>query len=223
MSEILLRYYIKKNWFLHVNHSYRLQSCSGYEINDPKNKYLFLYFIFFNQNICFYFKTIFYSHCNYWDLLELQRVCLWPEEMQYRRELTFKSLYFHCLSGGRWKRSQQWTRQSDIPVLRRCHAYAENIKRRHDKVCVRGKVDRKEQGTCTILSISSHFLSAFLQNKNLPIENTTDCLSTMATVCKVMLETPWVLPCSCTSCSLHSCVWSLLSPLSFQGVSQTLR
>lgn len=28
------------------------------------------------------------------------------------------------------------------------------------------------------------------QNKNLPIENTTDCLSTMATVCKVMLETP---------------------------------
>uniref|UniRef100_A0A8D3E6Q0 Family with sequence similarity 49 member Bb n=1 Tax=Scophthalmus maximus TaxID=52904 RepID=A0A8D3E6Q0_SCOMX len=28
------------------------------------------------------------------------------------------------------------------------------------------------------------------ENKNLPIENTTDCLSTMATVCKVMLETP---------------------------------
>ncbi|KAG9348140.1 hypothetical protein JZ751_004170, partial [Albula glossodonta] len=27
-------------------------------------------------------------------------------------------------------------------------------------------------------------------NKNLPIENTTDCLSTMASVCKVMLETP---------------------------------
>lgn len=33
-------------------------------------------------------------------------------------------------------------------------------------------------------------LLRFLQNKNLPIENTTDCLSTMATVCKVMLETP---------------------------------
>lgn len=32
-----------------------------------------------------------------------------------------------------------------------------------------------------------------LQNKNLPIENTTDCLSTMASVCRVMLETPWVL------------------------------
>lgn len=28
------------------------------------------------------------------------------------------------------------------------------------------------------------------ENKNLPIENTTDCLSTMASVCKVMLETP---------------------------------
>lgn len=28
------------------------------------------------------------------------------------------------------------------------------------------------------------------QNKTLPIENTTDCLSTMASVCKVMLETP---------------------------------
>uniref|UniRef100_H3AI63 CYFIP related Rac1 interactor B n=1 Tax=Latimeria chalumnae TaxID=7897 RepID=H3AI63_LATCH len=28
------------------------------------------------------------------------------------------------------------------------------------------------------------------ENKSLPIENTTDCLSTMASVCKVMLETP---------------------------------
>ena len=28
------------------------------------------------------------------------------------------------------------------------------------------------------------------KNKTLPIENTTDCLSTMASVCKVMLETP---------------------------------
>lgn len=44
-------------------------------------------------------------------------------------------------------------------------------------------------------SVRSHTLIAFyptffFQNKNLPIENTTDCLSTMATVCKVMLETP---------------------------------
>uniref|UniRef100_A0A3Q3C0U1 Family with sequence similarity 49 member A n=1 Tax=Haplochromis burtoni TaxID=8153 RepID=A0A3Q3C0U1_HAPBU len=30
----------------------------------------------------------------------------------------------------------------------------------------------------------------FVQNKTLPLENTTDCLSTMASVCKVMLETP---------------------------------
>jgi len=28
------------------------------------------------------------------------------------------------------------------------------------------------------------------QNPDVPIENTTDCLSTMACVCKVMLETP---------------------------------
>lgn len=28
------------------------------------------------------------------------------------------------------------------------------------------------------------------QNKTLPIEDTTDCLSTMACVCRVMLETP---------------------------------
>lgn len=28
------------------------------------------------------------------------------------------------------------------------------------------------------------------QNTNIPTENTTDCLSTMASVCKVMLETP---------------------------------
>lgn len=35
-------------------------------------------------------------------------------------------------------------------------------------------------------------ISFLLQNKNLPIENTTDCLSTMASVCRVMLETPWV-------------------------------
>ncbi|KAH0631079.1 hypothetical protein JD844_005168 [Phrynosoma platyrhinos] len=32
--------------------------------------------------------------------------------------------------------------------------------------------------------------SASFQNKTLPIEDTTDCLSTMACVCRVMLETP---------------------------------
>ncbi|KAG7269552.1 hypothetical protein CRUP_029821 [Coryphaenoides rupestris] len=32
--------------------------------------------------------------------------------------------------------------------------------------------------------------SSKIDNKNLPIENTTDCLSTMASVCRVMLETP---------------------------------
>lgn len=31
---------------------------------------------------------------------------------------------------------------------------------------------------------------AGFQNKTLPIEDTTDCLSTMACVCRVMLETP---------------------------------
>lgn len=48
------------------------------------------------------------------------------------------------------------------------------------------------------LSFDSSFATHFViicsfcfssQNKNLPIENTTDCLSTMASVCKVMLET----------------------------------
>lgn len=51
----------------------------------------------------------------------------------------------------------------------------------------------------------------FLQNKNLPIENTTDCLSTMATVCKVMLETPWVTSCVVRSAAvlalyIHVCI-----------------
>ena len=39
------------------------------------------------------------------------------------------------------------------------------------------------------IQITWFFLS-FVQNKTLPLENTTDCLSTMASVCKVMLETP---------------------------------
>uniref|UniRef100_A0A8C9T2D8 CYFIP related Rac1 interactor B n=1 Tax=Scleropages formosus TaxID=113540 RepID=A0A8C9T2D8_SCLFO len=39
----------------------------------------------------------------------------------------------------------------------------------------------------TLSDATTKFVS---ENKNLPIENTTDCLSTMASVCKVMLETP---------------------------------
>ncbi|XP_043922177.1 CYFIP-related Rac1 interactor B [Protopterus annectens] len=39
----------------------------------------------------------------------------------------------------------------------------------------------------TLSDATTRFVS---ENKNLPIENTTDCLSTMASVCKVMLETP---------------------------------
>lgn len=47
-----------------------------------------------------------------------------------------------------------------------------------------------------LFSPSSHFLSSRshsrrpLQNKSLPLEKTTDCLSTMANVCRIMLETP---------------------------------
>lgn len=43
------------------------------------------------------------------------------------------------------------------------------------------------------------------QHSDLPLENTTDCLSTMASVCKVMLETPWVSRCPLL---LHSPVLS---------------
>ncbi|XP_078731815.1 CYFIP-related Rac1 interactor A isoform X1 [Lampetra fluviatilis] len=39
----------------------------------------------------------------------------------------------------------------------------------------------------TLSDVTTKFVS---ENKTLPIENTTDCLSTMASVCKVMLETP---------------------------------
>ena len=38
----------------------------------------------------------------------------------------------------------------------------------------------------TLSDATTKFVS---ENKNLPIENTTDCLSTMASVCRVMLET----------------------------------
>ena len=33
-----------------------------------------------------------------------------------------------------------------------------------------------------------------LQHKELPVEQTTDCLSTMANICRLMIENPWVLP-----------------------------
>ena len=39
----------------------------------------------------------------------------------------------------------------------------------------------------TLSDATTKFVS---ENKNSPIENTTDCLSTMASVCRVMLETP---------------------------------
>lgn len=129
----------------------------------------------------------------------------WLQEMQERSETV--CLYFWCLSGGGWERSQQWTRQSDISVLRRRHAHAENVKRWNNKVCIRGEADETEQrktSACTHLLI---FVSLLLQNKNLPIENTTDCLSTMATVCKVMLETPWV-----TSCDVAAAAVLLFTP-----------
>ena len=32
----------------------------------------------------------------------------------------------------------------------------------------------------------------YLQNKDLPIENTTDCMSTMASICCVMIDNPYV-------------------------------
>lgn len=48
-------------------------------------------------------------------------------------------------------------------------------------------------------------LFVWQQHSDLPLENTTDCLSTMASVCKVMLETPWVSRCPLL---LHSPVLS---------------
>nr|XP_029512144.1 protein FAM49A-like [Oncorhynchus nerka] len=39
----------------------------------------------------------------------------------------------------------------------------------------------------TLSNATTKFVS---ENKTLPIEDTTDCLSTMACVCRVMLETP---------------------------------
>lgn len=40
------------------------------------------------------------------------------------------------------------------------------------------------------VDLNETIVLVFVQNPDVPIENTTDCLSTMASVCKVMLETP---------------------------------
>ncbi|KAG8580139.1 hypothetical protein GDO81_007159 [Engystomops pustulosus] len=46
------------------------------------------------------------------------------------------------------------------------------------------------EATPMLKTLSNATTSFVSDNKTLPIENTTDCLSTMASVCKVMLETP---------------------------------
>ncbi|CAH2222174.1 Hypothetical predicted protein [Pelobates cultripes] len=50
----------------------------------------------------------------------------------------------------------------------------------------------REQALAKQFAEILHFTLSFdeLKNKSLPIEDTTDCLSTMACVCRVMLETP---------------------------------
>ncbi|KAG5841846.1 hypothetical protein ANANG_G00171310 [Anguilla anguilla] len=46
------------------------------------------------------------------------------------------------------------------------------------------------EATPMLKTLSDATLKFVSENKDLPLENTTDCLSTMASVCKVMLETP---------------------------------
>uniref|UniRef100_A0AAY4F116 CYRIA/CYRIB Rac1 binding domain-containing protein n=1 Tax=Denticeps clupeoides TaxID=299321 RepID=A0AAY4F116_9TELE len=46
------------------------------------------------------------------------------------------------------------------------------------------------EATPMLKTLSNATTSFVTENKTLPLENTTDCLSTMASVCKVMLETP---------------------------------
>ena len=46
------------------------------------------------------------------------------------------------------------------------------------------------EATPMLKTLSDATMKFVSENKNLPIENTTDCLSTMASVCRVMLETP---------------------------------
>lgn len=97
------------------------------------------------------------------------------------------------------ERGEQRDGQQDVPLLRRGHPHAENPQQCHHQVRVRG-----EGGWGATLRVgktpSSHHTwgwgwkqqlgCVWFQNKTLPIEDTTDCLSTMACVCRVMLETP---------------------------------
>ncbi|CAG5927892.1 unnamed protein product [Menidia menidia] len=46
------------------------------------------------------------------------------------------------------------------------------------------------EATPMLKTLSTATTNFVAENKTLPLENTTDCLSTMASVCKVMLETP---------------------------------
>ncbi|KAM4713573.1 CYFIP-related Rac1 interactor A isoform 1-T3 [Anableps anableps] len=46
------------------------------------------------------------------------------------------------------------------------------------------------EATPMLKTLSTATTNFVTENKTLPLENTTDCLSTMASVCKVMLETP---------------------------------
>ncbi|XP_040017159.2 CYFIP-related Rac1 interactor A isoform X3 [Gasterosteus aculeatus] len=46
------------------------------------------------------------------------------------------------------------------------------------------------EATPMLKTLSNATTNFVTENKSLPLENTTDCLSTMASVCKVMLETP---------------------------------
>lgn len=84
---------------------------------------------------------------------------------------------------------------------------------------------KKSSLVCQISHSHCFHPTFFFQNKNLPIENTTDCLSTMATVCKVMLETPWVTFCAAVAVwlsvhCLHVCNPSLMC---HQGVPKPIR
>ncbi|KAJ3606889.1 hypothetical protein NHX12_026407 [Muraenolepis orangiensis] len=53
----------------------------------------------------------------------------------------------------------------------------------------RNRINNKN-ATPMLKTLSNATTNFVTENKTLPLENTTDCLSTMASVCKVMLETP---------------------------------
>ena len=70
-------------------------------------------------------------------------------------------------------------------------------------------ITQLDQCCCRLLNV---LLLAVLQNKDLPIENTTDCLSTMASICRVMIENPYVTyivvfnTVSASLLEIHDCV-----------------